>query len=82
MTDHHNRQMFSTKDRDNDVVLILNSAELFTGARWYSLYISSSLNGQYHFGPYVSDGYGLIWTEYNKSLGYSMKETKMLMKAN
>ena len=82
MSDHHNGQMFSTKDRDNDVVLMLNSAELFTGAWWYSLYISSSLNGQYHVGPFVSDGYGLIWTEYNESLGYSMKETKMLIKAN
>ena len=84
MTINHDGQMFSTKDEDNDGSTSYNLAEYFSGAWWYRAPSSSSLNGKYHFGPIVSlsfsNGYGIWWQEYSP-LRYSMKETKMMMKA-
>ena len=82
MTTYHDGQMFSTKDRENDSSQYVDLAEFFTGAWWYGFTADSSLNGQYHFGPDESGGYGIMWVRYGKSSYYSMKETKMLIKAN
>ena len=80
----HNGYMFSTKDRDNDGLANFALAEYFSGAWWYGGPSTSSLNGKYHFGPIVSmsfsNGYGIWWDEYSP-YRYSIKETKMLIKA-
>ena len=80
MTEFHDGQMFSTKDRDNEDITFMSLANHFSGAWWYGSTSSSSLNGQYHFGPVVSGGYGIMWVAYGKSPYYSMKETKLLIK--
>ena len=51
MTEFHDGWMFSTNDRDHDGILYVSYAEFFSGAWWYGAGTSSSLNGQYHFGP-------------------------------
>ena len=84
MITRHDGQMFSTKDRNNDgSVFHKGLAEYFSGAWWYGAPSTSSLNGKYHFGPYVnlsfSNGYGIWWGEYSQ-YRYSMKETTMLIK--
>ena len=81
----HNGQLFSTKDVDNDTSDRLKLAEYFTGAWWYGTSTSSSLNGQYRFGPSVPGGhggYGIMWGQYSGTTLYSMKETKMMIKVN
>ena len=80
MTYGHNGQMFSTKDRDNDARADFEMAELFSGAWWFGVTAFSSLNGPYHSEPNVSREFGIMWWEYNRMTGYSMKETKMLIK--
>ena len=86
LTRYHDGQIFSTKDRDNDnLPIYVSSAEYFSDAWWYGSTASSCLNGQYYFRPDVSDGNGIagiMWFEYSKSFRISMKETRMLIKAN
>ena len=75
-----NGQMFSTKDRDNDARTDDDLANDFSGAWWYGVTVFASLNGPYYSEPYVPGGFGILWWEYNRLYGYSMKETKMLIK--
>ena len=78
-------QMFSTKDRDNDVWDGGHCAEQRDGGWWYGKCSDSNLNGIYHLdqGNFrITDIFWLSWyTMSNSTSGYRLKETKMMIKS-
>ena len=73
----HDGQMFSTKDRDNDV-WASNCAEQFIGAWWYKNCHASNLNGLYLSGFHSTDAIGVNWRGWpNSGFKYSLKVTEM-----
>ena len=78
-------QMFSTIDRDNDVWDGGHCAEQRDGGWWYGKCSDSNLNGIYYLdqGNFrITDIFWMSWYDMsNKTSGYSLKETKMMIKS-
>ncbi|XP_071162440.1 ryncolin-1-like [Mytilus edulis] len=72
----HDKQAFSTKDKDNDSYDSGNCAEIWKGAWWYSSCHHSNLNGLYVGNK--QDNKGMRWMQWQKSL--SMKTTSMMIR--
>ena len=81
MIDHHNGQMFSTKDRENDNS-IMHCAEKRYGAWWYGNCGNANLNGRYYSdNTKHADGVNwLDWNQKNGGIGHSLKETIMMIR--
>ena len=79
----NNGQMFSTKDRDNDI-WDQHCAEQRYGAWWYNHCGDANLNGKYydHINNFRADGiFWLSWYTMDWSSGYSLKETNMMIQS-
>ncbi|XP_076095740.1 microfibril-associated glycoprotein 4-like [Mytilus galloprovincialis] len=73
---YHNKQAFSTKDKDNDKDNSRNCADRFKGGWWYESCFSSNLNGMY-LGNKI--GYqGISWMKWK--VYQSMKTTSMMIR--
>jgi ficolin len=78
----HNRQMFTTKDKDNDIHSGggYNCAQVFRGAWWYYKCHTSNLNGLYLNGDSTLwRSRGIVWGDY-KGHDYSLKYVKMMLR--
>ncbi|XP_052060853.1 ryncolin-2-like [Mytilus californianus] len=71
----HDKQAFSTKDKDNDIYSS-NCAERFKGGWWYNKCYDSNLNGLY-IGNKKDDN-GLLWYKWKGA--QSMKNTSMMIR--
>jgi ficolin len=76
----HDGNMFSTKDRDNDVWPD-NCAQRFGGAWWYEACHHSNLNGLYLSGYYKTYADGINW-ETCWGHYYSIRSVVMKVKRN
>ena len=77
-----NGMKFSTKDRDNDILLgTYNCAVTYNGAWWYNSCHRSNLNGLYLGGPHESFANGVYW-HYWRGFHYSLKFTEMKLQKN
>ncbi|XP_065354617.1 ryncolin-1-like [Calliphora vicina] len=67
---------FTTRDRDNDIKVNGNCAQLYKGAWWYFSCHFSNLNGEY---GKKTDGQGINWSTFS---GYhtSLKYVKMMIR--
>ncbi|VDI24207.1 Hypothetical predicted protein [Mytilus galloprovincialis] len=74
----HNGRMFSTKDKDNDIVQI-GCAQTYKGAWWYNGCHSSNLNEEYLGGNHSNYANGIIWNTW-AGYYYSLKSTRMMIK--
>ena len=68
--------MFSTRDRDNDLTYDLNQAEENRGAWWYTNLSYARLNNPYSHNPRVQPWGGIVWFHW-KGYNYSLKYTQM-----
>ena len=68
--------MFTTRDRDNDVMNVTNCSWRFKGAWWYQSCHDSNLNARYLRGYHASLGEGVNWDTW-KGDHYSLKKTEM-----
>ncbi|XP_063425570.1 ryncolin-1-like [Mytilus trossulus] len=73
--EYHNRQAFSTNDKDNDLAR-RNCAEVYKGGWWYNDCHHSNLNGWYLGNKY--DDKGMRWNKWKGS--QSMKTTSMMIR--
>ncbi|KAM8934716.1 ficolin-1-like isoform 3-T3 [Pelodytes ibericus] len=71
----HNKSMFSTKDRDNDVSSA-HCAEKYKGGWWYEGCHSANLNGLYLEGKHSTTAVGINWY-HGKGHNYSYKFSEM-----
>ncbi|VDI53004.1 Hypothetical predicted protein [Mytilus galloprovincialis] len=74
--EYHNKQAFSTKDKDNDSDSGRNCAEVYKGAWWYNNCHESNLNGLYLGNKY--DVKGMRWMQWQEY--QSMKTTSMMIR--
>ncbi|CAG2235285.1 unnamed protein product [Mytilus edulis] len=74
----HNGRMFSTKDKDNDIVQ-MGCAQTYKGAWWYNGCHSSNLNEEYLGGNHSNYANGIIWDTW-AGYYYSLKSTRMMIK--
>ncbi|XP_063442654.1 ryncolin-2-like [Mytilus trossulus] len=72
----HNKQAFTTKDKDNDINSSENCAKNYKGAWWYNACHSSNLNGLYLGNK--SDNKGMRWSQWKGS--QSMETTSMMIR--
>ena len=79
MTDHNNGQMFSTKDRDNDM-WDNHCAQVRQGGWWYRFCGDANLNGVYYYDNDNVRAWGINWYEWPNFEGNSLKETTMMIK--
>ena len=79
MTGDHNRQMFSTKDRDNDM-WDNHCAQARQGGWWYQFCGDANLNGVYYHDNNNVRGWGINWFKWPNFEGNSLKETTMMIK--
>ena len=70
---------FSTRDSDNDIKPDGSCAQQFKGARWYSFYHHSHLNGLYLNGSHLSHAIGVNWLPF-RGFHNSLKRTEMKVK--
>ena len=73
----HDKQQFSTKDRDHDLRARESCAARFHGGWWYYECYTANLNGEYydHGGP-ITDYRGISWDGFHGD-AYSLKTTEM-----
>ena len=84
MTEVHDGQMFSTRDRDNDNSASQNCAETNSGPWWYgNCSAHANLNGKHQFEQ-RNDVKFINWWKWSEIYGsgeYALKETKMMLQA-
>ncbi|XP_042253060.1 microfibril-associated glycoprotein 4-like [Thunnus maccoyii] len=74
---NHNRQKFSTFDKDQDSSSNNNCAQLFMGGFWFNSCYKANPNGVYGWGAYSSILYtGVDWNRW-KGANYSLKTISM-----
>eukprot|EP00058_Branchiostoma_floridae_P008186 XP_002593674.1 hypothetical protein BRAFLDRAFT_108089 [Branchiostoma floridae] len=77
----HNGMYFSTRDRDNDIHLTGDCAEVYKGAWWHERCHRANLNGLYLGGAHQSFADGVNWSPW-KGYEYSLKTTEMKIRPN
>nr|DBA14282.1 TPA: hypothetical protein GDO54_005276 [Pyxicephalus adspersus] len=72
---YHNKQKFSTKDKDSRGSDKVNCAILYSAAWWHKACYDSSLNGLYLQGRHNQNG-GVVWAAF-RGPKYSLKFSEM-----
>jgi len=75
----HDKQRFTTPDRDNDP-MITNCATFQKGGWWYHRCADANLNGLYYSSNngYTDDQDGIYWATF-RGVQYSLKQVQMLI---
>ena len=76
---YHNRQRFSTPDRDNDGYSPYNCAVPYHGPWWYNACYFSLLTGKYYTrgGPKLTEPHGINWRSWKKFYSLHVVEMKI-----
>lgn len=75
-----NNMMFSTMDKDNDIIYF-ECANRFRAGWWYSYCHCANPNGEYLAGHNTQSGVGITYGAWH-GLNYSLKFTQLMVKPN